>query len=394
VRARPSVGVQMCQRVTESPATVLHELLPIALSVLADTRPADAIRLANELLTLHDTVITWRVAEAFGFVRGNREDLIDGEVDLLRSLVRYDDPLVRQVGVTAAQALPERHKALALELVTSVRFDDSPPVAEAAAAAFGQPPRTLSWGDLIDRQAADFLDQLRRCPSLDEYNVAALLAEITNAQPDAVLALFMNRIELYEVGERCRVSYAPLPAMWLVPLGFTAHERYPTFLRTVRDWISSGSTSPLRTHFGADLFTAVAAEFNEQVIAILLESVDSGDTAHVATAGAILRRAPLRLVWDADFVRTILAAAARHGDECLRIIRAGLERAALTRSAGGFGGPFPNAAGRLGKATEITASLPPGSPEEDFYRSLANWKAPRTLWADSADEIPPDTRDW
>lgn len=190
-----------------------------------------ALRHARDLLATQDFIITCYVAEAFGFARGTRDQLLDGEADLLRSLLLHEDSRVRQLTVTAAHALAGQHRALAVELVTSGRFGDSLKVADAVAAAFGgsRPSGFLVWTDLSDSQADQFLEQLRRCPSIDEYSIMVLVAEITRSRPEAVLKLLMGRVEMRETDEHPSPYCTPLPHMWHVPLNFKARDQPRSF---------------------------------------------------------------------------------------------------------------------------------------------------------------------
>jgi len=81
-------------------------------------RPGEAFRQAQDLLATQDADVTRYVADAFGFARGSREDLIDGEGELLRSLLDNDDPEVRRLVAEAAMAVAAKRPALAIDLLT------------------------------------------------------------------------------------------------------------------------------------------------------------------------------------------------------------------------------------------------------------------------------------
>ena len=198
--ARPSVAEEICRRVAEHPESVLRDLIRMALSRFASTSADTALQQARDLLATQDTVVACHVADAYGLSLGERDNLLEEEADLLRSLAIQDDPQVRRFTVIAAYRLARRHRALAVELVMSVRFADSADVAEDVAGAFGQ-HGLLSWADLASAATRDFLDQLRECPSIGNYQVGVLLAEITMSDADELLKLLMERVELAESRE-------------------------------------------------------------------------------------------------------------------------------------------------------------------------------------------------
>jgi transcriptional regulator with XRE-family HTH domain len=391
---RPSIAEEICGRTVERPDSVLRDLIPTALSQLAEIRGEIALRRARDLLAAHETVITCYVAEAFGLGLGARDTLSDGEADLLRSLLVDEDPRVRQATAIAAQRLGRRHRALATELVTSARFADSPDTAEEVAAAFG-PHGFLSWDDLSDAQAQHVLRQLRECRSIDGYQITVLLAEISMKRPEDLLKLLMDRVELLESGERSQADYDPLPRSWHAPLGFKADSRYAQFLRTVRDWMAARPDSRARYGFGAEIFVAIAGNFDKQVTAIVLESAESSDKQQIKVAGALLRQAPPTLVWEVDFVSRALRAAARHGDECVQAIGAGLQATIITSSRPGrSGGLITGQTGDHDTATTIAAGLPSGSVEQNFYHSLSDWEDRLARMWDGAEDHLIDGRDW
>lgn len=372
-RTRPSAGQVICQRVARDPASVLQGVLPAALSRLADALPGEAIRQALDLLATGNVAVMRYVAEAFGFARGNRSALLDGEDDLLRSLLNCEDPEIRGLAVTAAVALARTSPGLALNLLASVSFADSPTVAEAVAAAFG-PYSALSWTDLPENQADQILNQLRKCPSVDSYEISALLAEIVKRHPDRVLDLLKDRVETWEQDKTLRSSYLPLPRIWHAKPDFKTHDSYPALLRGLLDWIAGGGESTARRVMGAEIFAVVAAGYDEQSTAILIEALQSDDTARVQAAAAICREAPAELIWEQDFVRQALHAAAQHGNEYAETVGRNLLAAAINGSPAVSRGQLAtDQAAQHEELAKILAKTPPGSIEEQFYQSLARW---------------------
>jgi transcriptional regulator with XRE-family HTH domain len=388
--ARPSVAEEICRRVAERPQSVLRDLFRMALSRLASMSADTALLQARDLLATHDTVVACYVADAYGLSLEERDTLLGEEADLLRSLAMHDDPQVRRFTVIASFRLARRHRALAVELVTSVRFGDSADVAEDVAGAFGQ-HGFLSWADFAPGLARHFLDQLRECPSIDGYQVGVLLAEIAKSDASELLTLLMERVELAESREGSLDGYDPLPHTWHVPLPFRSDARYAGLLRTVLDWMSAGIESFVHRMVGAEIFAAVAGDFDAQVTAVLLESVESGQRERVMAAAAVLRHAPAALAWNTDFVIRAMRAAAWYDEECLQAVSTGLQ-AAVVDGATPSRSPAPD--GNGDKAAAIAASMPPGSIEQKFYQSLKETQGKLAdMWGSARDNLA-DHRNW
>jgi transcriptional regulator with XRE-family HTH domain len=391
-RDRPAVALEVCERVTRNPASSLQELIPPVLSQLADALPAEAIRQARRLLSTQNTSVARYVTEAFGFARGNRPVLLEGEEELLRSLLGSAEPDVRRMAVKAAAALASTSPGLAIELLTTVDITD-PDTAETLAAAFG-PYGGLSWADLPETQAEQILRQLSRCPTIESYEIACLLAEIAKEHPERVLDLLKDRITTWEKMP-ARAGYLPIPHIWHVRPDFRVHDRYPALLRDIRDWIAEGVTSPARRTMGAQIFAVIAGPYDEEARATLIEAVESEENAQVKAVGAILREAPSELAWDLSFVRHALHAAARHGAEYAKSISSGLLQAAINGTLPiPLGQPATDHAGQPDKLTAILHNVPPGSPEASFYQSLAIWTQKVKHLDDPLEDELPDGRHW
>lgn len=258
---------------------VLRELVPVALSMLAESLPAEAMSLARALVDTPSVVDARAVAHAFGFGRGNRTTLLDGEADLLRDLITHADPHVRRLAVSAARLLGDNHKELAMQLVTSVRFGDSTKLA-AEVAALLTTSSNVPWKQLTDTQTADLLDQLHACPSIDDYHITHLLAEMSTDQPEHVLELLVRRVETYEHNPP-PTEYQPLPHRWHKPLRFRDNKDFERLLRRVLDWIAAHPESWIRQRMGAQLFAALARPYDEPVLRLLSEAVTSSSRQHV-----------------------------------------------------------------------------------------------------------------
>jgi transcriptional regulator with XRE-family HTH domain len=393
VQNNPTIGDIVCRRVIDDPTSVLRELVPVVLGRLADALPSTALTRARELLATEDLVVQRHIAQAFGWGRGNRGALVDGEANLLRSLVQNNDAVVRRLAIAAARTLSRNRHPLALELVTTVQFADNGDIAEETAGVFG--PGHLSWTDLSPAQARDFLGQLLACPRIDGYQVATLLGAISKTDPAAVLALLKGRIEAYEQ-DRSRVNYEPLPHMWHNRLHFRDTTHFIESLRSIIGWMAEGVDSWCRQREGADLFAIVAESFDKQVTEILTQAVETGDKHQIRAVGGILWKAPRNLVWDdVAFVTHAIRTADKHGQECVQAVGGGFHAAVTTGARMGTPGqPFREDIEQREKSIEIAARLPRGSIEQRFYQSLQASAESRIRWEQEHDRDFADGREW
>jgi len=367
---KPFIADELCRRVLQDHHSILRDLIPAALGRLLEARPADGLVRARELLDTADLAIVRSVANALGWGRGRRTSLLDGEADLLRSLIRHDDPVVRTYAVAAGRPLSQEYLALAAELITTVRFADSPKLADEVAATFtGR--GYLRWNDLPGRQARAMISQLADCSSIDGYHVNMLITEICSQTPETAADLLMRRVEVWEQTENV-LAYDPLPRLWHHRPSFAAYSQYGYLLRKVHQWMAKSVQSWRRQHAGSELFALIAGSFGEEVLNVLREALASGDTAQVKAVGSILRNAPRALLWDqVGFVSLALSSAQRYGPDGVQAVAGGLHALAFNGMRHGTPGqPFAEDTEQREKSAEILAQLPRKSVEAEFYHAL------------------------
>jgi transcriptional regulator with XRE-family HTH domain len=391
IRTRPSFGSVICRRVIDDPASVLLGLVPDALNRLANSNFADTVVLAEALIATSSAAVARHVAHAFAWGRGDRSHLLDKEADLLRSLATHDDPTIRRIAAQAVQSLSSGQRPLALDLATAIRFTDDAQTAAELLGAFGSHGR-LRWDELSAAQAAALLDQLRRCPSIDDYHLLDFLSHLSRTEPDTVVRMLLDRAE---IGDELPYSeYRPLPHHWEPPLHVKTSDRFPEILRSIRDWIFNGEASSRRSD-GPEIFRAVAQDYDAQAIHVLDETLLADTPQHIRVVGAILREAPRNLVWDnVPFVTRALHIAERHGHDSIRAIGSGLHTALTSGSrSGSIGEPYQEDIEQRDKSAEIANQLPTGSIEQRFYRSLTRAAEASIRWEIEHDR-PTDRRDW
>ncbi|WP_246842902.1 restriction endonuclease [Allokutzneria sp. NRRL B-24872] len=404
MRCDAEIGVALARRVisdsinsnsAESTSlAMLRQLVPAALSTLTELLTVEAMSLARALFNTPSIDNARAVAHAFGVARGNRATLLDGEVELLCDLSVHADPYVRRGVVHASRLLGDVNRALATQLITSVRFGDSTELASEVAALLTA-PGSMSWKTFDDAQIADFLEQLHACRSIDDYHIHCLLAEISAVRPEEILDLLMRRVETYE-DDPSAVEYQPIPYQWHEPLRLQSSQDFERLLRRVVEWISHSPWGSRRAHVGARLFTAIAVQYNESVLQLLAELVASGSRERILAVGTVLRGAPNDLVWThSNFVIKALQAAEALGEDCARAIGSGLRSAIISGSRVSVPGqPNKRDLEQRDKATELAKTLPPGSIEHRFYHLLASGVASWIKAEADEDELLDDRRSW
>ena len=120
--------------------------------------------------------------------------------------------------------MSKNHHSDAVDLVTQVRFVDAPKVAEELFSSFGR-QGYLSWAEFTNEQATTLLDQLRECPSIDDYHITEFLSALSKDNPNAVLRLLIDRIKLSEQGATVS-EFRALPYQWHHPLHFRSNAHF------------------------------------------------------------------------------------------------------------------------------------------------------------------------
>jgi len=393
VKLKPEIGHIVCQRITNNPASTLSCILPAVLAFMAESEPQKAIETSRSLLKTENIATTRAVAQAYGWNRGLRP-LIEGEIDLLYELAVHKDIYVRNLMVRAAQIIAKDHSSSAAELLSLVRFEDSDAVAKELFSTFGD-HGYLRWSALTSEQAGRMWGQLSRCPDIGDYWTTEFLGKLSETDPDAVLRLLKERVEYSEAYPEAE-NFRATPSTWSHPLHIRDSASFLQFLREIRDWMAAQPASWKRQKWGAEIFRVAARGFDEEVIGVLDEAVLSGSDDQLKAVGSILHEAPRTFVWDqADFVKRALRTAARYGEECVHLISGGLFTATTSGGRSGSPGqPFPEDIEQRDRSAGIARTLPPGSVEANFYRSLEKSARENIQWSADRGEQLMDGRNW
>jgi transcriptional regulator with XRE-family HTH domain len=394
VGARPRLAHAIIDRVKAVPDSPLTRVLPVVLGRLGEATPADLVPAAEALLALQSPVITATVAQAFGWSRGPRSSLVEGELDLLRSFAASTDPWIRESAIVAARRIAPEHPQAASDLLSGVSFRDSPRLADRIFALLVDDDCPLRWDLMWETQQAAITEELVAMEEVGEYWLMTFLSQRSATHPREVLDLFRRRMVKAEAIERLG-AFDPVPFAWEVPLRVREHSDFLAILRELHQWISE-SGSRVRHEDGAELFAAAAGGFDAAVLALLKGMLEEGSPASVDGVAAILRKAHREIVYtEVPFVLAALDAAARFGDECERNMSSALWAATVTGPRSGAPGkPFPEDLQQRDECAAIAKTLVRGSRGEKFYTSLSESAEQSIRWDAQREGARNDTRDW
>jgi hypothetical protein len=395
IKHDPQIGRIVCQRAVANSASNLTCILSIILAVMAESDSPTAIETSHSMLKAGNIATTRAVAQAYGWNRGLRPLALDeGEVELLYELAVHEDTFVRNSVIRAAQLVAKDYPGVAAELVSLVKFEDTEAVADELFSIFGT-HGYLQWSALTSEQADHVWRQLRYCPDIGGHWITEFLGEISKSNPDGVLRLLKERVEDSEAQSKAE-DFRTLPLSWNHPLHIRDSASFLQFLREIRDWMAAQPDSWQRQTYGAKIFCLAARGFDDRVIGVLDEAILSGSENQLIAVASILREVPRTFVWDqADFVKRALRAAARYGEESIQQISGALFSSATrgTRS-GRPGQPFPEDREQRNRSSELAKTLPPGSVEANFYRSLERSAMENIRWSTERGEQIMDGRNW
>lgn len=340
--------------------------------VMAKQDRKASLALVDKALKKKGLVYHRTVARALGWGVFNLE-IVEEEVKYIRHLASSSDPFVRRNIVRVVKRFPDEKKSVALDILLTVDITDEKEIADEVLGEFEARHGKFNTEDLSEEQLDHILNELVKCPSIDDYHINLFLNNISVTHPLETLKLLIDRIEYREKNEGLR-DYHPLPYNWRDSEKLRFHEttQYEQVLRKVRDWASEPTESWVRIHFGPDLFKLVSAGFDSTTLKILEEWLMSTDTKQIESAAALLSEAHRNFVWmNEDFVINLLERAYKVSSTCYRRVCSSLHTSLLQGVRSGTAGqPFPEDITQRDKSYEIMSKLTPGSPAYKFFKSL------------------------
>ena len=393
IDARPALAPAMLAKLRDaSGAADLDPVLPVILSTFSTHDPAAALLDIRDLLGSASVDRRRSASQAIGWNRGLRE-LHSGELDLLLELATDPDVVIRRNVSRAAQLLSRTQKAEAIRLLARIRFGDSQSLADDFFMSF-RLNAAISWDDFSDLELDLIRQDLVTLPGIGEYSVAQALVDRSETNPDWVVRLLQERIELAESLDSIR-DYHALPYSGDFGLRIKDTSAFLACLSGILAWIAENLASWARRQMGADLFRVVAVKYDAQVLDLLRKALSGGTESSVRTVAAVLHEAPRTLIWDQpDFVSGALHIADKLGDDARQQMMGSLWSATISGGRSGTPGePFPETIEQRDRSRAIAKGLPVGSIERQFYADMAK-SAERDIEREIEDDQPSDGRSW
>jgi hypothetical protein len=388
VEARPRLADQMLAKIhaTLYPSA-FDRVLPAILAAVAKRNAAEAVKEARAIFAGESVERRRAVSMALGTYRGRRGTSAD-ELRFLFAIAVDPDIAVRRNVIRGALALP---RASALQIIASVRFADSSALADDIFMCFGREDG-VGWRDFSESQLERIRANLVEVGDISGHFVTEAFIERSASEPSWVLGVLRDRISHAEQMESLD-GYQPIPFDWAGRLRIRESPDSIAILRDLLTWIAEDPQSWIRSKMGGDLFAASSGPFDDEVIELLADALNSGSPQIVAAVASVLHDAPRTLIWDRpDFVQTAIRAAERLGPDGRAVI-GGLWGATTSGLRSGTPGePFPETIEQRDRSLEIAKQLPHGSAEAKFYLDIAD-SAMRDI-ARELNEDAIDGREW
>jgi transcriptional regulator with XRE-family HTH domain len=375
VERRPSLAEAIVKRLFENTDSALRSLTANLVDIIGRLQP-DALMPTIQLLLKHPSSVV-RMDAASGLARRDRGEsrLHAGELDLLQQFASSPEAQLRLALVDAARAFATTDPQLAGDLLVRISFSDSREVAQRLFMYLDRDGNDLVWTALAPEQQSIFLAELTNLSDIDDYWIMEFLHCRSVEDPRAVLGLLRRRIQVGE-GLESLGRFNPIPYQWREPLRLRDHPDFLILLRELLAWLGQGS-SWKRKYLAQGLFAAAAGPFDEPVLSLLLETLQTGSEADLRTVAGVLEEAPNDLVFNrVNFVSDALTSAARFGSGALMAMENSLYISATTGlRRGAPGEPFPEDVRLRDECAAIADALPQSTVAADFYHSLGRYGA-------------------
>jgi len=363
--SRPEMAGPVVERAGTDSSSPWTRLLPVVLGSQAIENLKSMLDTCEKLLSDHPLEFVRNVAIALGPMR-DRRPLSDEELPILKKLLAHHDEGVRCGAIAAVQrGILDGQYSYSVELLEHLRIENSRSVCDAFFQLFGR-HSSFDWNLIPKTIRQEAAQALLESPTIQNYDVIDFLEKMAVVDPQGFVDFFKKRIELYE-SKTLRDRYEPLP-IYGIRCDLTNDVHYIAILRDLIDWMSLGSVSWQKHSVGAELFVLICGGWNDQVLALFLQTIQQGSLAHIGSVAELLSKSYGGFVWDQeDFVIKALKVAASHGDQEAELIAQGLRASVISAMRSGVSGkPFPQDIEQRDRSAAKVKQLEPGTREAVF----------------------------
>ena len=371
VAERLCVGVEIVRRVIADDDSPLVQATGVTLSAIRAADAERALELARALLDADLPKAKMSVAQAYGGGLASAPAVSSAELAIIRDLAADDNVEMAYQISFGLRFVAERDPMLALMIIREMRIGRSEQLAGEVLELFAD-SGPLDIDRLGEEDLEEILSELVGCDRIDDYGIEEFLASLSRSDLQSVVRLLRRRVEYAEsLGKS--VDYFPVPFRWpddrrLESRGTPDRRRV---LQELLEWASKDEPGWMRRSEAPRIFTAVADEFDGDVLGVLAVGLKAPAAVAINVAN-LLSAVPRDFAWSRDqWIVRVLEDAARRDTELYRAIGRALHSALMSGSRTGTPGePFAEDVEQRDKARKIADELPVGSPGERFYRSL------------------------
>ncbi|MDC3956791.1 hypothetical protein KEG38_23220 [Polyangium jinanense] len=369
-RKHPAAAVTICEAVMGAPESPLGPHVASLLHALREASPERAEALVGSIVGGGNATLCASLAQVF-----HRwvEKPLPGDREALRHLLGHRDGFVRRAALGALRTLAKSSPRDAVELAVGVDLSEGPEVAEALFGALDA-GGLFSEGALSEEEIILFLTRLGAARSLDGHSTMRFLHHAGKRMPEDVTGLFIERIARAASGIVAGAEeYEPLPPEGLSAIltGLARSPEWLPLLRRVRH-LARARIGWVRFH-AARLFHDASRSFALPTVEVLSEWVQDGGESELEAISALLEEAPPTFLFaHLELVATLLRRAHTTGEGCFERVRSALFSVVTGQARPRSGARAERSETLLrSQAREAAARLPPKSPEQKFFESVA-----------------------
>ena len=371
VAERLCVGVEIVRHVISDADSPLVQVTGVTLSAIRAADAERALELARALLDTDLPTAKMSVAQAYGGALASDPAVSSAEISVIRELIADNDVELSCQICFGLRFVAERDPSMALMIIREMRVGRSEQLAGEVLGMFAES------GPLdIDRLGEDdlegILSELVGCSRIDDYWIEEFLVSLSRRDLQSVVQLLQRRVEHAESLEKS-ADYIPVPFRWpderrLESQGAPDRRRV---LQELLEWASKEKPGWMRRFEAPRIFTAVADEFDDDVLGVLAIGLKAPAAVAIKVAN-LLSAVPRDFAWSrVQWIVRALEDATRRDTDIYRAIGSALHSALMSGGRQGTPGePFAEDVEQRDKARKVADMLPVGSPGERFYRSL------------------------
>jgi transcriptional regulator with XRE-family HTH domain len=358
------------QRSIQEPQSEITAALGSALAVLRERGFERWLEVSQSLMARQLERFDVQVARSLQWRRVKCEA---PEYDLFKTLLQSKSIKVVDVAIDALMRLSNVDPRQAIELYLEIDLSVSPKIADDVLmhlCDFG----ATSFQSLSQSDVERLLDKLLVLSELQGHWIQEFLARASAKFPDQAAKLLFARSEKALSPTEWSYRAVNVGPYIQVPLKFRESDRFSSLLEQAKDWAQSRKIERQSYGVFSDLFVAMFAPFDQQVVDFLGAWLREASADEFYLISLIVGAAGPEFAFTYEgFVVALLEGAQRLGPEAYDDAFYFLTRTTIGAVRGGFiGEPSPADVAEMERATEVLKRLPRSTPAYKFYEVIRN----------------------